>query len=260
MTTAYQIIVDAYRQSNLLAIGVEPTQIQESEALRYLNRLLKSVYGNEVGEALTGFPIGRTNISKPAGFPWWETVPDSNWFVPKNTRVNFNLEIPGVNLYLHPIPNDGSRFAALDVGNTLFDNPVTVHGNGFLINGQESIVLSEDGFDGEWMFRTDTGNWIQYSPLTLFDPFPFPEEFDDYFILMLAFRLNPAYERQLDPQSQVVLQRSRTQLRARYTQDIFTRSELGLTRNARTTQDRDRWGGFYGDFDPTALFNSGRPW
>lgn len=259
MTTAYQIIVDAYRQSNLIGLGVEPTVKQEDEALRYLNRIVKSVFGNEVGDPLEGFPIGRNNINRPSGYPWWDTVPDNEWFVPKNIRVNLNLDQTGVNLYLHPSPDDGSRFAAVDASNNLASFPVTVHGNGALIDGAPSVVLNTNGFDAEWMYRADLAEWVKYAPLTLFDPFPFPEEFDDYFIILLAFRLNPAYERQLDQQSATMLQRGKTQIRARYTQSIPTRSELGLIRLSKMAADRDQWGNSYEFYNPNSMFTKGWP-
>lgn len=260
MTTTYQIIVDAYRQSNLIAIGVEPTQKQEDEALRYLNRIVKSVLGNEAGDPLSGFPIGKKNINRPSGYPWWSDVPTNDWFVPKNTRLNCNIDSAGLNIYLHPAPDDGTRFAVVDAGENFATYPITVHGNGAFIDGSESVVLDTNAFTGEWFYRADLADWVKYSPLVLFDTFPFPEEFDDYFIIMLAFRLNPAYERQLDPQSQVMLERSKTQLRARYTQDEQSRSELGLIRPARVAADRDLWGNSYWLYQPNSMFDKGWPW
>lgn len=260
MTTAFQIIVDAYRQSNLLALGVPPTQAQEVEALRYLNRILKSVFGNEVGEPLQGFPIGRNNINRPAGYPVWNPAPSNEWFVPKNTRVNLNLEETGLELFLVPWPDDGTRFAVADASRNLATYPVTVHGNGAFIEGAASIVLNTNDLDAEWMYRADRAEWVKYAPLTLFDDFPFPEEFDDYFILTLAFRLNPAYERTLDPQSAELLRKAKTQIRARYTQNIQMPSELALIRPAITAADRDRWAGPRRWISPNAMFNEGWPW
>lgn len=260
MTTAYQIIVDAYRQSNLIALGVEPTQKQEDEALRYLNRIVASAFGNEVGDPLTGFPIGRNNIERPIGYPWWNTVPDNYWFVPKNTRCNLNIDQAGITLYLDPAPDDGTRFAVVDASENLATYPVTVKGNGFFIEGSEEIVLSTNGLESEWFFRADLGEWVKYSPLTLFDTFPFPVEFDDFFILNLAFRLNPAYQRELDPQSQYMLTRAKSQINARYSQTIPTRSELALIRPSKMAADRDQRGNSYWLYQPNAMFDKGWPW
>lgn len=255
MTTVTQIITDAYRQSNLVAVGASPTAAEQVEALRFLNRIVKSVFGNEVGDPLDAFPLGGENISRPSGFPWYGSTPDEEWFVPKNARLVLNLN-ESIDLYLHPMPNDGTRFAVSDMANSLAAFPVTVHGNGRLIEEVTSITLNTNGLDAEWFFRADTGNWARYSPLVGADTFPFPEEFDDYFITMLAIRLNPAYGIQLDPQSEMMLKRSLKQLRARYVQIVMVQSELGLFRMSKMTADRRDWHG-YDLYDPSVRFDKG---
>lgn len=260
MTTVYQIIVDAYRQSNLIALGVAPTKLQETEALRYLERIVAQAFGNEAGDPLTGFPIGRANISRPIGYPWWDTVPDNYWFVPKNTRCNLNLDKTGVELFLDPAPNDGARFAVVDSSNNLATYPVVVHGNGAFIEGSESITLNTDGLEREWFYRADLGEWKRCTVLELFDEFPFPKEFDDYFIISLAFRLNPAYQREIDPQSKIMWDKARNALTSRYSQIAPARSELALIRQSKMAADRDQWGNSYWLYQPNAMFDKGWPW
>lgn len=259
MTIVQQIITDAYRQSNLLAIGESPSLGQQDEGLRYLNRIVKSVFGNEAGDPLEAFPIGRDNINRPAGYPWWNDVPDNDWFVPKNIRVMLNIENP-VSLYLHPDPDDGTRFAAIDVSNTLSTNNVTVYGNGRLIESGFTTVLNTDGVDREWFYRADLGNWMRYSPLEVADEFPFPEEFDDFFITLLAIRINPAYGQAIDEQSKFIFERASKQLKARYTQTEQQRSELGLLRMPKVAADRDRWGDAYRFYNPNNMFDKGWPY
>jgi hypothetical protein len=259
MTLVSQIITDAYRQSNILAIGDLPTDDQNTEGLTYINRVVKSVFGNEVGDPLMAFPIGGAGISRPAGYPWYGTVPDADWFVPKNTRLMFNLTQP-VDIYLHPDPDAGTRFAVSDVTGNFSTYPVTVHGNGRLIEGAQSITLNTDDLKREWFYRDDTATWERYSPLEAADTFPFPEEFDDFFITMLAIRLNPSYGVQLDAQSEAIFKRSRSQLRTRYTQDVPMRSEIALIRLSRMTAERDLYGTEDYFYDPTAMFDKGWPY
>lgn len=259
MTLTSEIITDAFRQSNLLAIGVTPTALMQAEALRYLNRIVKSVFGNEVGDPLTAFPLGRDNISRPSGYPYWDNAPPFDWYVPKNIRVMLNLT-DSINLYLTPAPDDGSRFAAIDASGDLSTFPVTVYGNGSTIENALSIVLDTDGYNAEWLFRADLGNWQKSSPLILTDTFPFPEEFDFFFIIQLALVMNPTFGVQMDPQTTATWGRARSQLRARYHQTIPMPSELGLIRPTRMAIDRDRWGSNYWFYDPTAMFNTGYPW
>lgn len=260
MTLVSQIINDAYRQSNLLAIGVSPTTLQQEEALRYLNRIVKSVFGNEIGGQLEAFSVGSNDISRPSGFPWYGQDPGGNWFIPKNKRLMLNLNA-AQDIFLHPIPDDGGRFAIADPSENLATYNVTVYGNGNLIEGQESIVLDTDGLDREWFFRQDQANWVRSSPLTSSDDLPFPEEFDDFFITMLAVRLNPSYGTQLDPQSNMALSRARTQMRARYQVHVQMNSEIALLRMAYTATDRDYFGYGKGYWeDPTSTFDRGFPW
>ena len=258
MTLVSEIITDAYRISNILAIGVSPTAAQTTEALRYLNRIVKSVFGNEAGDPLTAFPIGRNNIDRPSGYPWWDQEPDGDWFVPKNYRLMLNLTA-GLNLYLHPDPDNGSRFAVVDVSGNLATYNVNVYGNGRLIEGSSVITLSTSGEDAEWFFRSDLANWVKYAPLLDSDTFPFPVEFDDYFITLLAMRLNPAYGAALSQEAVMIHRRSKSQLQARYTQHIPVSSELALIRPARVAIDRDRWGSTYDLYNPNDMFNKGWP-
>lgn len=260
MTTVSQIIYDAFRQSNLLALGAPLSEPQVEEALRHLERVLLSSLGNEIGEPLIAFPIGNKDISRPSGYPWWSTVPDNDWFVPKNTRLMFNLQEGGVNVFLHPDPDDGTRFGAIDVAKTFSQFPVTIHGNGRSFEGLTEVTLSEDGFKGEWIYRSDLANWMKVLPLDLEQEFPFPQEFDEYFITMLALRLNPAYGASIDDQTSEVFRRSRTQIKARYSQTIPTRSELALIRPAKVAADRDEWGNTYWLYQPNSMFDKGWPW
>ena len=260
MTLVSDIITDAHRVSNILAIGDTPSDEENAEGLRYINRIVKSVFGNEVGDPLEPFPIGRKGISRPSGYPWWDTVPSNDWFVPKNTRVMLNVDTTGLNLYLHPAPDPGSRFAALDVSNDLSTFPVIVHGNGNTIDGVDTLTLDTDGFNAEWFYREDLGQWQKYAPLLLTDTFPFPLEFDDYFVTLLACRINPSYGVQMDVQTQKIMQRSKSQLAARYTQEIPVRSELALIRPTRMAADRDQWGNTYWLYQPNSMFDKGWPW
>ncbi len=259
MTLTEQIITDAFRQSNLLALSVSPTEAQKEEALRYLNRIVRSVFGNEAGESLTAFAIGDKNISRPRGYPFLGLENDQDWFVPTNTRVMLSLTEP-CKLYLTPAPDDGARFGVSDAARNLATYPVTLHGNGAYIEGSASIVLDTNGFEGEWFYRRDLASWMKTSPLDYDTEFPFPSEFDDFFITMLALRLNPSYGASLDPQSGEILSRSRSQLRSRYTQHIPEHSEIALTRMSRMSVNRDQWNDFYSNYDPNLTFNRGRPW
>lgn len=259
MTTVRTIIDDAFRKGNLVAVGVSPTDAETTEALRHLNRVVKSVFGAEAGENFTAIPVGSDTISRPSGYPWYDTVPDQDWFVPTNTRLISNLD-QSINLYLHPAPDDGSRFAFIDSKGDISANPVTVYGNGHRIEDVASITLNTDRVDSEWFYRADLANWLKYAPLLIDDTFPFPEEFDDFFIVMLAISINPTYGVQLDTQADMMLRRARSSLKARYRQNKPTHSEIGLLRLTKMAGDRDRWNSYYEIYDPNAMFVKGWPY
>jgi len=191
MTLVSQIITDAYRQGNLVPIGLVPTAEQSAEALRYLNRIVQSSLGSEIGEPLIALPVGNEGYSRPSGYPPVDFIGDSEWFVPGNTRLMLNLSSP-TSVYLTPNPEDGARFGVVDDLNNLATNPLTIYGNGHRIAGGTSALLNDNGFYGDWMYRADLGQWLRALPLNPSDEFPLPAEFDDYYITLLAIRLNPA--------------------------------------------------------------------
>lgn len=259
MTTPIaQIITDAYRVTNLINLGTSPNFTQQAEGLRYLSRIVLSSIGNEIGEPLEAFPIGRKGIKSPPGYPWWDQVPSGTWFVPKNYRLMLNLE-EAVTLPLNPNPDDGSRFAIVDVSGNLSTNNVTVVGNGRLIEGSSTLTINEDGFRGEWIYQADLGEWKKCAPIEITGVLPFPPEFDDYFVIALAMRLNPSYAASIDPQTLAAFQRSQKQIRARYHQVVPTRPELALIRMPRVAYDRDLWSDSYWLYDPVSMWDRGWP-
>lgn len=259
MTTVSSIISDAFRLTNLTAVGKDPTTDQQTEALRHINRIVKSVFGLEVGENLAEFPVGNSGYSRPAGYPGFQNTPDGNWIIPKNIRIMLNNTQP-LTLYLHPAPDDGTRVAVLDVKGSLATNPVTINGNGRNIDGATSTILNTNSLSVSYMYRADLGGWVKYASLALVDTFPFPEEFDDFFIIMLAMRINPAYGKMIDSQSQMFLNRARNQMRSRYDQYIPVYADTGVLRMTNMASGMSPHNYFDGNysFNPSAMFDAGR--
>lgn len=258
-TTVQSIILDAYRETNLIPLGTQPTQDQIDEAFRRLSNIVASVLGFEGGEQLTPMPLGQNEINSPRGYPWWSNELPGNIFVPTNIRIMCNLTAPGT-INLHPRPHDGARMGIIDVSQNFDTTGLTIFGNGRSIEGEDQMTYNTVGQVREWFYREDLGNWVTVIPLDENGVMPFPVEFDDMFIIMLATRLNPRYGQALAPASQLALQRSMTLFSARYKQsDTQVPSEdalLYLTNYYR----------FYGRFanrqygDPADYFNSGFPY
>lgn len=239
MTTVLQIISDAYRQSNLIGVGASPTSSQITEALRYFNRIIKSVFGREVGEDFQDVFIDETNISRNS----IRVAEDletfiTDYYIPQNTRIILNLT-EATTLFLHPNPRDGARLAIVDVGGNLATTSLTLNGNGRKIEDSLApLVCNVNNTNKEWFYRADLGDWVAYAPLLSTDSFPFPVEFEDYFVTLLSIRLNPSYGVALDGQSDLFLRSLRTQLKSRYRQSSSVSSEIGLARLSNMTSDR----------------------
>lgn len=257
VTLVSDIIRDAYRESNLIAISTEPSGAQRQEALRLLNRLLASVFGNEEGEQLIPLPIGSNGINRPAGFPGYQNVPTTtDWVVPPNVRLVLNVT-QATEVWLTPTPMDGARFAITDHSGNLATFPLTIRGNGANVSGAPTSVINTNGVNIEYMYRADRGSWTIVTPIVETDEWPFPPEFDDMFIVGLAMRLNPRSNIATAQESLLIYRRSLSQFRARYRQAGQGNVDLGLL---RTRGIMDTLWAFPGaSYDSTASFNAGHP-
>lgn len=259
MTTVTSIITSALRETNLIPLGVSPTQVQIDEGFGLLSTIVAGVLGNEAGENLNPIPIGQEGINAPRGYPWWSNQLPANMYMPTNARVMCNLTAPGM-INLHPKPHDGARMGIVDVSQNFDVFPFTINGNGRSIEGEESMVYSTAGEIRQWVYREDLGNWVTVIPLNPNGEMPWPPEFDDMFIISLAMRLNPRYGQVMHPASVEALKIATTKFAARYSQSTTAiPAEDGLR---YLTHFQRYWGygasQYYGD--PDVQFNSGFPY
>lgn len=254
MTLVSEIITDALRETNIIALGASPSAAESAEALRRLQNLVSSVFGNELGDKLTDLPLGQGS-TRPSGYPWYGNTLPADLVIPQNARLVLNLSAAST-VYLHPYPQDGARLAVIDAGKTLDTYTLTLNGNGRLIEAATTLALSTESLAREWFYRADVGDWRRISNLTLAGMFPFPPEFDDMFITMLAMRLNPRYGQTLAGESLAAFNRSRGQFRSRYKQIIEQDSELALT---SMTAQQTRWYNRNWALAASSRFNTGRP-
>jgi len=259
-TPILNIISDALRETNLIPLGVAPNTDQQNEAFSKLQSIVSSVLGNEMGENLIPFALGQDNITSPKGYPWWNNSLPGNLFVQTNLRIMCNLTGAGY-INLHPKPHDGARMGIVDVSGNFATNPLTIFGNGRMIDGAQQQTYTTNGLIREWIYREDLGSWVTVIPLIIGGNMPFPPEFDDYFIIALAMRLNPRYGQVMHPASVEVLKNVTMKLTARYSQATTqVPVESGLL---YLTHWNRFWGyGAYGPTygDPNDMFNSGFPY
>lgn len=247
MTATLEIITDAYRESNLISIGVALDENQKAEGLRRLNAVISSALGFEIGEELVDWQVGTTNISAQGvgndQFGQFNTYSEGIWTRPvENSRLLLNAQSPQT-LFLPTKPNDGARMQAIDQLGTLATYPVTLDANGQRIEGAPTLVLNTNDLNKIWFYRADLGNWVPVATLLIDDEMPFPPEFDDSFVTTLAMRINPRYGRAISQETAAWLQRSMAKLKARYKQRRVTPADIGVLNLTRPGYNRY---GYYG--------------
>lgn len=236
MTTIRQIIIDAYREGGLVQIGLTPESEELDEGLRKLQAIVKSMFGNEMGAPLAPVSYGSSGVTN-AYAKEQDVAPEiDSYYVPSNIRLMANLE-SAKTVYLPPNPKDGARVAVVDVAENFGTYNLTINGNGRRIQDATSVTLSTNGDNKEWFYRSDLGDWRLIADLTVSSENPFPAQFDDLLITMLAMRLNPRYQAQTAPETVETLTRLRRQFRARYKQTTEESSEAGIV---RTNSQKDR--------------------
>lgn len=227
MALVSQIITDAYQYNNIVALSAIPNAEEQAKALRYLNRIFKSIFGNEVGEPLQVQTLGALPTVQECDV--YSDALKAPYILAHNPLLVCRLTGPQT-VYLPSQPSDGERLQVQDITGVFGVSSLTVNGNGRTIEGALSLVLNTPNLRREWFFRADLGDWVRVSGLLLTDVFPLPEEFEEYFITMLALRLGASEDIDLNSQLQFVLKDVLKKFRARYKQKHSINSEAGLVR------------------------------
>jgi hypothetical protein len=253
VTLISSIITDAYRESNILPIGVAPNDAQLAEALRLYNAILSSLFGEDVGELLADWPLG--DLGRDASEPNFVAYSSFRGlpYPPINSRL-IALNTTPLTVDLTDLPQEGARYAILDPFGNLANNPVTLNANGRYIAGEPTLVLATAGLAEEWFYRADLASWMQITNKAATDENPFPQNFDAMFIVLLAIRLNPRYGRQLADMSASVLKQGRTAFVARY---LNAENQTRLSDLSWPFMSRQSYGTGRSRFSSTPAFNRG---
>lgn len=214
MTAALQIITDAFRESNIIPENATPNTQQVTDGLRRLQNLINSAAGFDVGSSLREWPVGAGGYTD--SMSGWSSA---QWAYPQaNVRLVTRLD-SAQTIYMPFQPRDGARLAVVDSADNLGTYNLTLDGNGRTVENAATAVLATNGMSRSWMYRADLGDWVRVANLADEDAeMPFPEEFDDYFTIKLAMRVNPRYGRSLAAESTARLQEMETAIKARYRQ------------------------------------------
>lgn len=223
MATATEIVTAAYRESNLIPVGREPTAAETAEGLRKLNRLLSEVFGLVVGEHMRSWDTPSIrNAPSDARWPLQPvntSLPDGVWqYPPPNARCMVAIST-ATTIYFMPNPADGARMSIARVGSDFEANPLTIDANGRYIEGQPTITFDTNITEPvSWMYRADRGEWVRTDTLGVDDPLPFPSECDDYFICLLNMRLSPAFGKATKPETASRYLDTKKYMKTRYRQ------------------------------------------
>lgn len=236
MTQVSTIIEASFRELRALEYDRSVTRLQMAEALERLDSLVRSENGLDLGEQYTDWPLGNFGVSSR----------DQQYFSGndierpyENARLIHSAETTKT-IYFPVHPEDGARMAFTDPFNRLSVVPITLDGNGRVIEGTNAVTLSTDGTDREWIYRADIGEWLRVTELQFDDEFPFPKEFDDYFIIGLAMRLDPRYKEEMNSFSLNRYAQIKKKFYGRYTRTKEVPSEVSML---KFSTDR-LWGRF----------------
>lgn len=219
MTTASEIIEQAFREANITPIGRAPTSAEQNEALPRLNNFIARLFGTKLGEFAMDWPVPPNRAAPVAARyplrPQDTKLPSDVWpYPPNNVRLLLGNDTD-TTVYLPYRPNPGARLAIADAGATA---SVTIDPNGRRIEGAPTISVGAADAPREWFYREDLGSWQRVSTLALDDDSPLPAEFDDLLVTALAKRLAPRFGQEILPTTQEVYMDAMRRLEQKYQQ------------------------------------------
>lgn len=237
MTIASVVIVQGYRENNLIPVGSNPSDNELAEALALLNSFVNSIFGFELGENFVDWPAPVPQRTAPmaGNFPQGPLggdgiitpfAPSTAYpYPPTNSRVIWGNRT--FTLYFPEAPNDGARMALVGgsgAGDAGADGQIiTLDGNGRFIEGANTVTVEAPlALPKAWFYRADLANWILSSAFALTDQLPFPAAFDDFFSCALSIRLAPRYNKTPAASTLKTADLALQRLKARYRQSQLT--------------------------------------
>ncbi len=162
MTTATDLITYGFREGNLIAVGTTPTANQQTEALAVLNRYIKGLFGQVLGENLFDWPVptvqrtGNVAANAPLhpGSRGERYTPNPN-YPPKNARIVWNGSSQTV--YFPEAPDDGSRMMMVKASGAAASGSgsLVLNGNGRTIEGANTYTTDGTVTQRRWLYRAD---------------------------------------------------------------------------------------------------------
>lgn len=217
MTRLADIIGRSFRESQTFDLDRVPTEAEVAEALPLLNGIIQ----RNIRPAILTIWLGdMTDLLYQRGTQFRDfTDYRDRVAVPQDVYINCKMDIP-YTLRLPPSPGDGARLIVVDVNQNFGTFPLTLIGNGNTIQGQSQLILDNSGIGVSLFYRRDLADWTLLSGLTLNSRMPFPEEFDDMFVIELAMRLNPRYGQEIAAITTELFAEMKSRFMGRYISEI----------------------------------------
>lgn len=237
MNPASAVILQGFRENNLIPVGKSPSADETAEALVLLNNFTASIFGFELGENYVDWLAAAPQRTAPraSNFPqgplggdgWVQGQPLSNaWPIPPtNSRIIWGNTT--IKVYFPDSPDDGARMALIGgsgAGDGGVDgSQITLDGNGKFIEGVAAITITGPVLTPmEWFYRADLASWQRVTDILLTDDMPFPRAFNDFFICALSLRQAPRYSKTPSTLTVKTADMAMQRLKARYRQKQVT--------------------------------------
>jgi hypothetical protein len=131
--------------------------------------------------------------------------------------------------------------------------PVTLDANGRTIEGAATKVLNVNGLVPGMVLSRRPWAMGEAHVASATDQNPFPDDFDNFFITLLALRLNPRYGRKMDDQSTMIFKSEKQKFVARYLQSQPLEMDDSISWPFMSTQSYDQ----QREFSSNRAFNRG---
>jgi hypothetical protein len=174
------VLERALRLNGSLAAGNTPGADDLTDGMTALNTMKRAMFGTLIGARLTAqMTTGGSAQAENGG----------EYLIAGG--VAFTLTAPGS-------PRAGTRFGAVDMGQGFGTQSLTVGPGAALIEGVSPLVISANGDNRRWWFRSDQGAWVREADFT--DPsnaIEFPDGLISYLPYMLALTLAGEFNTEL---------------------------------------------------------------
>lgn len=168
MATVRDIIKRSMRMLGVLSVGSEPSAAELADCLVAFNAMYIDLFGGGIGLRLT--PKVLTQSTEADG--------EYNYLA---SGVTATITLP-------QSPYRGQRVGVSDAQASLASAPVTVQGNGNLIEGSTSVTMSTNGEARTWYFEPGTG-WALEEELEAADIPPIDPRLHESLSALLAVRM-----------------------------------------------------------------------